>query len=32
MILFMYFGMALVLTAIMRGLERLVGRWRLAGT
>jgi polar amino acid transport system permease protein len=31
MILFMYFGMALVLTAIMRGLERLVGRWRLAG-
>ena len=28
MILFMYFGMALVLTAIMRLLERSVGRWR----
>jgi polar amino acid transport system permease protein len=31
MLLFMYFGMALVLTALMRLLERLVGRWRLAG-
>ncbi|HEY8593956.1 MAG TPA: ectoine/hydroxyectoine ABC transporter permease subunit EhuC [Devosiaceae bacterium] len=30
MILFMYFGMALVLTAIMRLLERSVGRWRSA--
>lgn len=30
MILFMYFGMALVLTAIMRLLERSVGRWRTA--
>ncbi len=28
MILLMYFGMALVLTAIMRLLERSVGRWR----
>jgi polar amino acid transport system permease protein len=28
MILFMYFGMALVLTAIMRLLEHSVGRWR----
>jgi polar amino acid transport system permease protein len=28
MILIMYFGMALVLTAIMRLLERSVGRWR----
>jgi polar amino acid transport system permease protein len=28
MILLMYFGMALVLTAIMRVLERSVGRWR----
>ena len=27
-ILFMYFGMALVLTAIMRLIERSVGRWR----
>ena len=27
-ILFMYFGMALVLTALMRLLERSVGRWR----
>ena len=32
MILFMYFGMALVLTLIMRLLERSVGRWRKAGT
>ncbi|MDS9469220.1 ectoine/hydroxyectoine ABC transporter permease subunit EhuC [Paracoccus sp. MBLB3053] len=30
MLLFMYFGMALVLTAIMRLLERRVGRWRPA--
>lgn len=28
MLLFMYFGMALVLTALMRLLERSVGRWR----
>ncbi|MTH79134.1 ectoine/hydroxyectoine ABC transporter permease subunit EhuC [Paracoccus aestuariivivens] len=28
MLLFMYFGMALVLTAIMRLLERRVGQWR----
>jgi polar amino acid transport system permease protein len=28
MLLLMYFGMALVLTALMRLLERLVGRWR----
>ena len=28
LILFMYFGMALVLTASMRGLEAWVGRWR----
>ncbi len=28
MLLFMYFGMALVLTAIMKLLERSVGRWR----
>ena len=28
LILFMYFGMALVLTALMRGLEFWVGRWR----
>ena len=28
MVLFMYFGMALVLTAIMKLLERYVGRWR----
>jgi polar amino acid transport system permease protein len=27
-ILFMYFGMALVLSAIMRLLEHSVGRWR----
>ncbi len=32
MILFMYFGMALVLTALMRLLERSVGRWRGART
>ncbi len=31
-ILLMYFGMALVLTAIMRLLERSVGRWRGART
>lgn len=31
MLLLMYFGMALVLTAIMRGLEYRVGRWRRAG-
>ena len=31
MILLMYFGMALVLTAIMRVLEHSVGRWRGAG-
>ena len=31
MVLLMYFGMALVLTAFMRGLARLVGRWRVAG-
>jgi polar amino acid transport system permease protein len=31
MILFMYFGMALVLTAIMRGLEHWVGAWQRAG-
>ena len=29
-VLFMYFGMALVLTVIMKTLERLVGRWRYA--
>jgi len=28
MVLFMYFGMALVLTALMKTLERFVGRWR----
>jgi polar amino acid transport system permease protein len=28
LLLFMYFGMALVLTAIMKVLERSVGRWR----
>lgn len=28
LLLLMYFGMALVLTALMRLLERLVGRWR----
>ncbi|WP_353147263.1 ectoine/hydroxyectoine ABC transporter permease subunit EhuC [Pollutimonas bauzanensis] len=32
LLLFMYFGMALVLTAIMKLLERLVGRWRAGGT
>ena len=31
-ILFMYFGMALVLTAVMRLLERAVGRWQRVGT
>lgn len=31
LVLFMYFGMALVLTALMRALARLVGRWRQAG-
>ena len=30
MVLFMYFGMALVLTAIMKLLEHSVGRWRTA--
>lgn len=30
MLLVMYFGMALVLTAIMRGLERYATRWRIA--
>jgi polar amino acid transport system permease protein len=30
MLLLMYFGMALVLTAMMRGLEHRVGRWRKA--
>jgi len=30
MLLVTYFGMALVLTAIMRGLETYVGRWRTA--
>lgn len=29
-VLFMYFGMALVLTALMKILERSVGRWRTA--
>jgi polar amino acid transport system permease protein len=29
-VLFMYFGMALVLTAIMKLLERSVGRWKTA--
>lgn len=28
MVLFMYFGVALVLTALMKTLERFVGRWR----
>ena len=28
MVLFMYFGLALVLTAIMKGLEYSVGRWK----
>ncbi len=32
LLLFMYFGMALVLTAIMKLLERSVGRWRARGT
>ncbi len=31
-LLFMYFGMALVLTAIMKLLERSVGRWRSGST
>ena len=31
LVLFMYFGMALVLTACMKLLERYVGRWRAAG-
>jgi len=31
MLLLMYFGMALVLSAMMRGLELRVGRWRKAG-
>jgi len=31
-VLFMYFGMALVLTAIMKLLEHSVGRWRTART
>jgi polar amino acid transport system permease protein len=31
MLLLMYFGMALVLTAMMRGLEHRVGRWRRVG-
>ncbi|MDO9524136.1 MAG: ectoine/hydroxyectoine ABC transporter permease subunit EhuC [Gemmobacter sp.] len=31
MLLLMYFGMALVLTAMMRGLEHRVGRWRKVG-
>jgi len=31
MVLLMYFGMALVLTVIMKLLERSVGRWRMAG-
>ncbi len=31
MILFMYFGMALVLAGFMRLLERAVGRWRAVG-
>lgn len=32
LLLFMYFGMALVLTGIMKMLERSVGRWRTGGT
>ncbi len=32
LLLFMYFGMALVLTAIMKLLERSVGRWRAGGS
>lgn len=31
LVLFMYFGMALVLTVIMRGFARMVGRWRPSG-
>ncbi|HET8791377.1 MAG TPA: ectoine/hydroxyectoine ABC transporter permease subunit EhuC [Modicisalibacter sp.] len=31
LVLFMYFGMALVLMAFMKGLERFVGRWRAVG-
>ncbi|TYB81051.1 ectoine/hydroxyectoine ABC transporter permease subunit EhuC [Maritimibacter fusiformis] len=31
LVLFMYFGMALVLTAFMRGLARMTGRWRPSG-
>ena len=31
LVLFLNFGMALVLTALVRGLARLVGRWRQAG-
>jgi len=31
MLLLMYFGMALVLSAMMRGLEHRLGRWRKAG-
>ncbi len=31
MVLFMYFGLALVLTVIMKGLEYSVGRWKSAG-
>jgi len=31
-LLLMYFGMALVLAAIMRMLERRAGRWRAKGT
>jgi len=30
LVLLMYFGMALVLTALMKLLERVVGRWRPA--
>lgn len=32
LVLFMYFGMALVLTVIMKLLERNVGRWKTAGS
>jgi len=32
LLLFMYFGMALILTAIMKLLERSMGRWRSGGT
>lgn len=31
LVLFMYFGMALVLTAVMKVLEHFVGRWRAVG-